>query len=162
MKASNKAYQLIRESEGLYLKAYYCPAGKLTIGYGHTGADVKVGMVIDKNKAEMLLKADVENCEKQINALGLRLTQGQFDALVDFVFNLGIGNLNSSTLLKKIRVNPNDPAIKDEFERWIYGGDGSHDGQDNDGDGFCDEPGEKLDLGGLKRRRAREVELYFE
>lgn len=152
---------MTQKAEGLHLRAYVCPAGKMTIGYGHTGPDVKAGMCISLIRANELFAIDMANVERQVDALMLKLTQGQFDAVCDFVFNLGFARFYSSTLLKMIRKNPNDPKIADEFREWIYGGDGSHDGRDNDGDGQTDEPGEKLDLGGLKLRAENRVKFYF-
>ena len=97
-----KAKALIREFEGLRLEAYKCPAGVLTIGYGHTSG-VKEGMSITEAEAEQLLDADVESAAAQVkSAVKVELNANQLDALIDFVFNLGIGNLRSSTLLKKL------------------------------------------------------------
>jgi lysozyme len=159
MKASQLAYSIIRTYEGLRLTAYLCPNDKWTIGYGHT-RNVKPGDVITKAKAEELLIEDVAEVEVLVNKLALKVNQNQFDAIVSFVFNLGIGNFGGATLLKKIRKNPNDATIANEFLQWNKG-DGSHDKVDNDGDGLVDEPGEKRVLPGLKTRREREAELYF-
>ncbi len=140
MKTSNKGIDLIKKHEGFRSKAYRCSANVLTIGFGHT-LNVKSTDVIDKAQAEVFLRQDVEFAEKEVNRHNLDINQNQFDALVSFVFNLGVGNFARSTLLRKIKSNPNDPTIRKEFERWIYAG------------------GKVLI--GLVRRRKEEAELYF-
>ena len=140
MKISNKGIELIKRHEGLVLKAYRCPADKWTIGYGHT-LNVKSTDVINKEQAEYFLRQDVKSAESDVNREKLNLTQNQFDALVSFVFNLGGGNFKKSTLLRKVKANPNDPTIRAEFERWIYAG------------------GKVLN--GLVKRRKEEADLYF-
>ena len=119
MNTSPKGIALIKEFEGLRLKAYQCPGGVWTIGYGHT-AGVKPGMLISKAQAEEYLKADLIAFERYLNGLGLALNQNQFDALVSFIYNVGTGNFSSSTLLRKVRANPQDNSIMDEFLRWVY------------------------------------------
>lgn len=119
MKASEKAYSLIRQFEGLRLTAYRCPVGVWTVGYGHTSGVVP-GMVITKEQAEEFLKQDIAIVENIINAECPNLRQCQFDALVSFVFNVGEENFRKSTLLKKIKANPDDNSIMDEFLRWVY------------------------------------------
>ena len=119
MKASSKALELIKQFEGLRLKAYLCPGGVWTIGYGHT-AGVKSGMVITEAQAEKFLLSDIAVFEKAVNDQNLALTQNMFDALVSFTFNVGVGNFKRSTLLCKIKVNPLDNSIMDEFLRWVY------------------------------------------
>ncbi len=119
MKASSKALELIKQFEGLRLKAYLCPGGVWTIGYGHTSG-VKSGMVITKAQAEEFLLSDIAVFEKTVNDQNLALTQNMFDALVSFTFNVGVGNFKRSTLLYKIKVNPWDNSIMDEFLRWVY------------------------------------------
>jgi lysozyme len=159
MKATQLCYSIIKQYEGLRLEAYLCPNGKWTIGYGHTKG-VKAGDKWSIAQAEAALKEDVAIVEAQLNGYRwLRLNQSQFDALVSFVFNVGVGNFESSTLFKKLKVNVNDPSIPYELERWNKG-DGSHDGIDNDNDGLIDEAGEKKVLPGLMTRRQREAKLY--
>lgn len=115
-------YNLIKSFEGLQLKAYKCPAGILTIGYGHTGADVKDGMQITQSQADDLLQNDVSKFEKGVNRIVTqKLTQHQFDALVSFAFNLGLGNLQTSTLLKKLNDGDYNGAA-DEFPKWNKAG----------------------------------------
>ena len=140
MNTSPKGIALIKEFEGLRLKAYQCPGGVWTIGYGHT-AGVKPGMLISKAQAEEYLKADLIAFERYLNGLGLALNQNQFDALVSFIYNVGTGNFSSSTLLRKVRANPQDNSIMDEFLRWVYS--------------------KGRVLPGLQRRRLAEMKLYF-
>jgi lysozyme len=109
---------IIRQCEGLRLKAYRCPAGKLTIGYGHTGADVKTGMTITAAEADALLSRDLIAAEMAVSgAVTVPISENQFSALVSFVFNLGAGNFCGSTLLKKLNANDIFGAA-DEFPRW--------------------------------------------
>ncbi len=140
MKLSQQGFSLIADSEGLRLKAYRCTAGVLTIGYGHTKG-VKAGDTCTVQQAIDWLREDVKEAERAVNAKGLKISQNQFDALVDFVFNLGDDKFSSSTLLKKLKANPNDPVIAAEFKKWVYSG------------------GKKTD--GLVIRRQKEIELYF-
>ena len=139
MKASEECLNAIKGFEKLELKAYKCPAGVLTIGYGHTRG-VKEGQVITEAQADVLLKGDVLLVEKSINDLGLTLTQGQFDALVSFCFNLGRTKLLNSTLFVKILDHAPDDEIATQFRRWVYGG------------------GKKLN--GLVKRREWEVQQW--
>lgn len=145
MKTSEKGIELIASHEGLQLKAYKCPAGVWTIGYGHTRG-VKQGDVITKAQALEFLKEDVKDAENAVNKHLLNLNQNQFDALVSFVFNVGAGNFQSSTLLKKAKVNPNDKTISAEFEKWNKARDAA---------------GTLIVLMGLARRRKEESEWYF-
>ena len=119
MRTSRDALNAIKEFEGLRLQAYKCPAGVWTIGYGHTDG-VTEGMEITERQATALLKADLIPVEKAVNELGVCRTQGQFDALVDFAFNLGIEALKGSTLLKCIRRGESEDEIGRQFRRWIY------------------------------------------
>ena len=119
MKASDVCIQAIKGFERLEIKAYKCPAGILTIGYGHTQG-VKVGQVITEAQADVLLKGDVLNVENSLNKLNLDLTQGQFDSLVDFCFNLGFHKFLGSTLYRMIAVHASDANIVTQFRRWVY------------------------------------------
>lgn len=93
-----------------------------TIGYGHT-AGVRAGDSVDEDTAEDFLREDLADAEGAVGKYAkVPLKQWQFDALVSFAFNLGAGNLYSSTLLKKVNRNPDDPAIRQEFEKWVYAG----------------------------------------
>ena len=140
MKASVDAYELIKQFEGLRLKAYLCPAGIWTIGYGHTSG-VSPNSFITIQEADEYLHRDVATIEMQLNKLNLSLRQCQWDAIVSFVFNVGIGNFKASTLLAKIRTNPDDNSIMDEFLRWVYAN------------------GKVMK--GLQKRRLAEMKLYF-
>ena len=97
MKISDNGLAIIQKYEGCRLDAYVCPAGVLTIGYGHTGSDVKTGMTISKEKALELLKKDISKFEKLVAKYDgiYHWTQNQFDALVSFAFN--VGNIDQLT-----------------------------------------------------------------
>ena len=140
MKASIDAYELIKQFEGLRLEAYLCPAGIWTIGYGHTSG-VSPNSFITIQEADEYLHRDVATIEMQLNKLNLSLRQCQWDAIVSFVFNVGIGTFKASTLLAKIRINPDDNSIMDEFLRWVYANG-------------------KV-MRGLQKRRLTEMKLYF-
>ena len=91
----------------------------LTIGYGHTGKDVKTGMTITTDRADELLRQDVMDSVACVNNNALPCTQGQFDALVDFVYNLGADQFLHSTLLRKHKAGDYTGAAK-EFGRWVH------------------------------------------
>lgn len=121
MKTSDLGIDLIKRFEGCRLEAYVCPAGKLTIGFGHTG-DVIDGQTITHDEAEELLRADLVSREESVGAhVVVPLTQGQFDALVSFVYNVGAGAFVWSTLLKKLNAGDYAGAAL-EFQRWNRGG----------------------------------------
>jgi lysozyme len=145
MTPSKNCLDLIKQFEGCQLKAYLCPASIATVGWGTImypdGIKVKLGDTITAQEADLYLSLEVGKKAATIIKWGLNINQNQLDALVSFAFNLGIGALLKSTLLKKVKVNPNDPTIKDEFMRWV-----------NKGSSF-----EK----GLTRRRKAESDLYF-
>ena len=90
MKTGDKGLELIKKFEGCKLTAYRCPAGVLTIGYGHTG-DVKEGQKITQKKADALLKEDLEKFEKRVAKYNWKyhFNQNEFDALVSFAYNIG-------------------------------------------------------------------------
>ncbi|ACF43163.1 Lysozyme [Pelodictyon phaeoclathratiforme BU-1] len=122
MQTSENGFALIRKYEGLRLATYVCPGGKLTIGYGHTGPDVTTGKKIDEEEANALLVKDVQRFERAVNGLVTApMTQGMFDALISFSFNLGVGSLKSSTLLKKLNAG-NLTGAADEFLKWNKAG----------------------------------------
>lgn len=121
MKISQSAKEKMKQFEGLRLTAYRCPAGVWTIGYGHTEG-VKDGDVISPAQANVFFDNDIAKFEQQVAKLGLNLNQNQYDAVVSFAYNAGIGNLKSSTLFKKLKANPADPTIPAEFGRWVYAG----------------------------------------
>ena len=120
MQVSKNCIDLIKKYEGLSLKSYKCPAGLWTCGYGNTmwedGTKVKENQTISIDRAEKLLTFWVNKYAERIK---LNVNQNQFDALVSFAYNVGIGTFNSSTLKKKVIANPNDHAIRDEFMKWV-------------------------------------------
>ena len=140
MKSSDLLLNKIIDFEGCKLTAYRCPAGVWTIGVGHTRG-VKQGQKITEAQAISLLKGDLLPCENYVNNLGVCKTQGQFDALVDFCFNLGTGALGRSTLLKFIRQGKAEQYIRGEFAKWVKSGGKT--------------------LAGLVKRRAWEADRYF-
>ncbi len=146
-KISKKGLDLIKKFEGLKLKPYLCSAGVPTIGYGNTlyenGKKVSLkDTIITEQRATELLSHSLKNLEQQVDSFCRDdINQNQFDALVSFAFNLGPYNLKSSTLLKKVNKNPNDPTIRNEFMRWT-------------------KAGGKV-LKGLVERRKCEADLYF-
>lgn len=121
MEYSRKGLDLTERSEGLRLQAYQDSVGVWTIGYGHTKG-VRKGDVITQAQAEAFLIADIQDAVHDIQRLvKCPITQGQFDALVDFDFNLGGANLASSTLLRKLNAGDYEGAGK-EFQRWNRAG----------------------------------------
>lgn len=147
MKTSDKALAILQRFEGCKLSAYKCPAGVWTIGFGHTGADVVEGLKITMGQAEGLLKQDVVRFEDGVlkATKGITLTQGQFDALVIFTFNIGLQAFSKSTLLKKIRAGELRAAA-DEFLRWGKA---------------KNKEGELVPLPGLMRRREAERSIFL-
>lgn len=145
MKVSVNGINLIKHYEGCKLKAYLCPAGVPTIGYGATyypnKSPVKIGDVISQVEADVLLTNTLGPFEMGVTKLlTTSINQNQFDALVSFAYNLGLANLKSSTLLKKVNANPSDSSIPAEFAKWC-------------------KAGGKV-LAGLVARRQAEAELY--
>lgn len=143
-RASDTLISKLKEFEGLRLVAYKPTKAErwYTIGYGHCAGDVKAGMRINEEKAEELLKRDLFFVEKFINGIPKVRTQGQFDALVSFTYNVGVGKLKASTLLKKIMHDASTIEIQREFMKWVYSG------------------GKKLD--GLVKRRRWEASRWAE
>jgi lysozyme len=146
-KTSEEGIELIKSFEGLVLKPYKCSAGVPTIGYGNTFYEngKKVAMAdkaITEARASELLANSLVKFEQYVDSYCVdTITQTQFDALVSFCYNVGPANLKSSTLLKKVNKDPNDPTILAEFMKWTRGG------------------GKVLK--GLVRRREAEANLYF-
>ncbi|HAS0914364.1 lysozyme [Enterobacter asburiae] len=145
MQTSDKGIALIKKFEGCKLTAYQDSVGVCTIGYGWTqpvdGKPIRVGMTIKQETAERLLKTGLVSYESDVSRLvKVGLTQGQFDALVSFTYNLGARALSTSTLLRKL--NAGDYAgAADEFLRW-------------------NKAGGKV-LNGLTRRREAERALFL-
>ena len=120
MKASPRCLALIKRHEGRALKAYKCPGGRWTIGYGHTGWDVKEGDEITSERADELLISDVAYFEVRLRrAVLVTLSQNQFDALLSFMFNIGASTFSKST--KLMRLNDFDyRGAAREFDRWVF------------------------------------------
>lgn len=147
MNYTDKLIGALKQFEGCQLKAYRDSAGVLTIGYGHTGPDVKAGQSITQDRAEALLRQDLNRAATQLDGLKIKygtreLTPAQQDALLDFAYNLGTGALRGSTLLKQIRAGLPSADIQAQFRRWVYAG------------------GKKL--AGLVRRREWEAKRWTE
>lgn len=147
MNLTNEIRAKMMQWEGCRLKAYRCPAGVLTIGYGHTGPDVKPGMEITAPQAVALFNADVDKFARSVEAslAGVSLKQKQFDAVVSLAYNIGLGNLKKSTLCRKVKANPDDPTIRDEFMKHVN----------------ARVNGVLKPLAGLVKRRRAEADHYF-
>lgn len=116
-KLSQTGLNLIKKFEGCRLKAYKCPAGVWTIGYGST-AGVKEGQVITQAEADSLLLRDLQRFVDAVNkAVKVEMNQNQFDALVSFTYNCGIGALQKSTLLEYVNKKQYNKASA-EFDKW--------------------------------------------
>ena len=144
MKVSAAGINLIKEFEGVRLKAYKCPAGVYTIGVGHTSAAgppvVKPGMEITNAQAMKILAQDLVQFEDGVEAaVKVPLSQNQFDALVSFAFNVGLGAFQKSTLLRKLNAGQYD-AVPAELMKWTKAG--------------------GTELPGLVRRRRAEAALW--
>ncbi len=139
-KYSADGLALTKSFEGLELTAYQDSVGVWTIGYGHTGTDVHPGLTITEEQASILLAADVAWAVTCVNkSVKSAINQNQFDALVDFTFNLGCASLGQSTLLRLLNAGDSAGAAK-EFLRW-------------------NKAGGKV-LKGLTRRRQAETDLF--
>ena len=145
MEVNKAGKDLIKRFEGCKLKAYKCPAGLWTISWGLTfypdGTKVKEGDVITQQQAEDYFNAIVDDFAKKVDALiKSNVTDNNFSALVSFAYNVGMGNFQRSTLLRKVNANPKDKTILAEFKKWTRAN------------------GEVLK--GLVRRREAEAKLY--
>ena len=137
---------LIRKYEGCKLKAYHCSARVATIGVGNTfyedGSKVQMGDTITQERADRLFVILLDQFAAKIRPLIKQpLNDNQFGALLSFAYNAGVGALQRSTLLKLVNANPNNPLIRQEFNKW-------------------NKAGGKVLLG-LQRRREAESSLYF-
>jgi GH24 family phage-related lysozyme (muramidase) len=124
MNISQAGIDLIKKFEGCRLKAYKAVKTEIyfTIGYGHYGSDVKEGQVITQAEANRLLETDLRKFVLGVNALlKVPVNQNQFDALVSFAFNCGVGALQKSTLLKYINITDFISA-SNEFDEWVHAG----------------------------------------
>lgn len=145
-KINRRGKDLIKSFEGHSLRAYLCPANVWTISYGLTRINnraVRQGDVITAEESERLFDIELSHFERGVESATRRvsLNDNQFAALVSFAFNVGLGALNRSTLLRKVLANPADPTIRAEFMRW------------NRANG--------KEIRGLTVRRQRESDLYF-
>ena len=140
MEFSNEYYARLIVMEGFRAKAYRCPSGVWTIGYGTT-TGVKEGMVVNQNQAFKLLQDDSSKLERLINKLVVDFTQNQFDAIGLFCYNCGFPAFKSSTLFRVIKNNRYDKRIKELWMQWKYS--------------------KGKVLLGLERRREVEVNLYL-
>lgn len=146
-KTSSNGIDFIKKFEGFRSDPYIDSAGIATIGYGTTfyPGRKKVTMSdpsVDKEKATEIFKSMLLLFESHVDAFCRDdINQNQFDALVSFAYNVGPTNLKSSTLLKKLNKNPNDPSIKNEFLKWVKSNGKT--------------------LKGLVNRRQKEADLYF-
>ena len=146
MEINQSGIDLVKKFEGSRLNAYLDSVNVPTIGYGATfyenGNKVKIGDKISQQRADELLTYHLNLFAKGITPLiTSKVNSNQFSALVSFAYNVGIGALKSSTLLKKVKANPNDKTIANEFAKWNKGGG-------------------KV-LAGLTSRRAKESDIYF-
>lgn len=147
MKLNDAGYIMITDFEGFSAVPYYCSARVPTIGYGNTYyPDGKLVTMADKaitkKEAFEIFKHVADRFALSVNRhLKKPVTQNQFNSLTSFAYNLGTGNFASSTLLKKVNINPNDPSIKAEFLKW-------------------NKAGGKV-VKGLTARRNKEQENYF-
>lgn len=112
---------LIRRFEGLRLKAYICPAGIPTIGYGSTGPDIQLGMVWTKEQAEARMLRDASRFLSVARKYCPGLQDEPLAAIADFAYNLGAARLKGSTLRRKINLGDMDGA-KTELSKWVRGG----------------------------------------
>ena len=139
MNVSQKCVDLIKHFEGFEDTAYLCPANVWTIGYGRT-RNVKEGDKVTEVQAERDLLEELEEFKHQVlDSVKVELKQNELDALTSWTYNLGVGNLNSSTLLKKLNIG-NKEEVPAEMLRW-------------------NKAGGKV-LAGLTKRREAEAELW--
>lgn len=141
---STEGLELIKYFEALRLEAYTDQPGVWTIGYGTTRGVIK-GMKITKEKAEELLMDDIKYFQNGINKLiKVSLNQNQYDAIVSFVYNVGLGSFKASTMLRMINLK-NFLGASDQFTRWVY----------------ITILGKKVVSRGLRNRRLKERELFL-
>ena len=121
MRASQTLINQIKKFEACVLTAYQDAKGVWTIGYGHT-AGVKKGDKITLYQAEQFLKEDLQKFEAEANKCKRITTQGKYDAILDFIYNCGPTNFNSSTLKKYIECGKATWEIQEQFLRWVNSG----------------------------------------
>lgn len=145
MTPSDDIKRFIKEQEGCQLTAYHCPAGVLTIGWGHTGSDVFEGRRISQAKADSIFEDDIRRFAATLDDWMAvdrcpALAQHQYDALLSFAYNVGISAFRCSTLWRKVCHDPADCTIPNEFRRWVHS--------------------KGKVLPGLVARRAKEAKIY--
>lgn len=147
MKLSDKGYDLIKRFEGYSDRPYKCPAGISTIGYGNTyypnGTKVKITdkQITREYANEILAHTADEFADDVLKLVKTKITVNQLNALTSFAYNVGVANLQKSTLLKLVNLNPNDAMIAKEFLKWNKAA--------------------RKELKGLTNRRIAESALYF-
>jgi len=117
--ASDRCYDIIKKQETFQSKPYFCPAGKLTIGYGHVILKHEKFTEINEHQADELLARDCRIAENAVNNASIKLNQNQFDALVSLVFNIGVHNFLTSTIRKKL-INQDWHEAANQFDRWVH------------------------------------------
>lgn len=145
---SVRGINFIKRKEGLYLKAYICPGGRTTIGWGSTfyedGKPIKLRDTISVERAEALLMHELKLIQVVLNSYNLELNQNQYDALISFIFNVGISSFRRSTLLKHLQLKDYNSASK-EFIKWNK----------------VVRRGKKVPLKGLTIRRQEETNIFL-
>lgn len=149
---SEDILELVKNMEGFEAKAKPCPAGVLTIGYGHTTSAgppaVKRGKTITAVEADSLLRMDLGRCLQNILPLLPVLREAEIEALCSFVFNVGESAFEGSTLLRRIRAGCGPKAVREAFCMWVK---------------YTDPlTGERLTAGGLVRRRRAEAAFFLQ
>ncbi len=140
MKPSQACIDFVKSFEGFKEKAYLCPAGVWTIGYGTT-EHVQAGDEVTEPEACELLAKDLQESADAVDDLvDVELTQGQYDALCSFIYNLGRGAFANSTLLKLINQGKSAKECGPQFDKWVRAG--------------------GVVLSGLSRRRAAERRMF--
>jgi lysozyme len=147
MRLTKQGIDLLHHFEGCKLTAYQCSAKVWTIGWGNTFYEdktpVKQGDTITQDRADELFLNVVTKFSKGVSGLIQQpIAENKFSALVSFAYNVGLGNLQKSTLLRMVNANPNDAGISEQFLRWNKAG--------------------GKELAGLTRRRQAEADLYFD
>ena len=121
MRASSTLIAAIKKFEGVRLTAYQDSVGVWTFGFGHT-AGVKKGDKITEYQAEQFLREDLKKFEAVADKCKRITTQGRYDAILDFIYNCGPSNWNSSTLKKYIEAGKAVWEIQEQFLRWVNAG----------------------------------------
>jgi lysozyme len=122
VKPSDACIELVKEFESFQPKAYLCPAGVWTVGYGTT-EHVQPGDVVTQLEASELLRSDVQEAAAAVDDLvDVELTQNQYDALCSLIYNIGREAFKNSTLLKLLNAGKSAKDVGPQFDRWNKGG----------------------------------------